>query len=487
MNKTRLSLTPSIFRAYDIRGNFPSEVNGETANLIGQAFGTWLARSRRETSDQSNPDKTKIIVGRDNRFSSDELSAKFIEGLAATGAEIIDIGLAVTPLVHFATIKYPVDAGVIVTASHNPKEFNGFRFDLKQAVPFYGEQIQTLRKIIEKADFEKGIGQVNYRDDVFNDYLADLKSRLKLPKGLKVVLDCANGAASKFAVKLFSQLGFSVTGLFCNLDGDFPHHQPDPEERINLKSLATKVIEEKADLGFGFDTDADRYGVVDEKGTPYENDKILILLARQILKKHPGSKIIFDIKSSYVLEQEIKKLGGQPVWLRTGHPYFRKYLKDNADVFLGGELSSHTFISDDYYGYDDGFYAAARVGQIVAESNKSLSSHFAGIPHTAHTEEIKIACVEGKKDEIVKLVGEELAAEGYVTNRLDGFRINFSQTAWVLIRASNTSPYISLRFETENKENLTRLVTLVKDKLSRFKELNLADLNQRLKEKAHNI
>ena len=276
-------------------------------------------------------------------------------------------------------------------------------------------------------------------------------------------------------------------GLFCNLDGDFPYHQPDPEERINLQTLRLKVVEEKADLGVGFDTDADRFGLVDEKGTPYENDKILILLARDVLKNRPGSKIIFDVKSSYVLEQEIRKLGGTPLYMRTGHPFFRKYMENNKDVFLGGELSSHPFIRDDYYGYDDGIYAAARVAQIISNSGNKMSEHFFGIPHTAHTEEIKISCSDEKKLDIVRAIGLRFFNEGYQIGDIDGYRINLDTNSWFLIRASNTSPYISLRFEAENKEGLLSAVSLVKERLSQFPELDLIGLGPKLSEKSHNI
>ena len=477
-----MTINPAIFRAYDIRGVFPKDIDGKVAELIGKAFGTWLVRNRSKR-DQN----LSVVVGRDNRFSSDELTAKLVEGLLSTGCDVIDIGLAITPLVHFATIKYDVIAGVMVTASHNPKEFNGFRFDLKNAEPFYGQQIQSLVQVIKEDDYEKGIGKISYKEDVFKDYSKDLTGRIKIDKPFKIVVDCGNGAASKFATDLFLGLGIEVVGLFCNLDGDFPYHQPDPEERINLQTLRLKVVEEKADLGVGFDTDADRFGLVDEKGTPYENDKILILLARDVLKNRPGSKIIFDVKSSYVLEQEIRKLGGTPLYMRTGHPFFRKYMENNKDVFLGGELSSHTFIRDDYYGYDDGIYAAARVAQIISNSGNKMSEHFFGIPHTAHTEEIKISCSDEKKLDIVRAIGLRFFNEGYQIGDIDGYRINLDTNSWFLIRASNTSPYISLRFEAENKEGLLSAVSLVKERLSQFPELDLIGLGPKLSEKSHNI
>lgn len=475
-----MKINPQIFRAYDIRGIVGEDLNGQLALHVGQAFGTWLKKNQ-------NLGKTTVVVGRDNRFSSDELSARFVGGLLSTGCDVWDVGLAVTPLIHFASIKYPVEAAVMITASHNPKEFNGFRFDLKGCLPFYNSQIQELKSLIETEDYAQGIGQVTYKDDLFNDYKMDLKSKLQFDGKLKIVLDCANGAASKFAVELFEGLGLEVLPLFCNLDGDFPYHQPDPEERVNLQTLRLRVVEEKADLGFGFDTDADRFGVVDEKGTPYENDKILILLARQILKKHPGTPVLYDIKCSYVLPQEVRKLGGDPQIMKTGHPYYRLYMLNHPEVFLGGELSSHTFIKDNYYGYDDGFYAALRVIQIVGESQQPLSQHFANVPHTAHTEEIKINCPDEEKLRVVNEVGSYFFKQGSSLSDVDGYRVSFSTTNWFLIRSSNTSPYISLRFEAESKDQLDKTVAVVKEKLASYPFLDLMALGPVLREKTHNV
>lgn len=475
-----MQIDPTIFRAYDVRGIVGKSIDENVAHFIGQGFAAWLNVNLKVK-------KPQVIVGRDNRYGSDKLSAKLIEGLLASGCQVTDIGLAVTPLVHFATINYSTNAGVMVTASHNPKEFNGFRFDLADAEPFYGSQIQDLKEIIQKEQFVTGIGQIVYKEDTFKDYLKDIESRISLKKTLKVVVDCGNGASSKFAVEFFSALGLNVEGLFCNLDGDFPYHRPDPEERVNLENLRQKVVDEKADVGFAFDTDADRFGVSDEKGKTYENDKIMILFARQILKNHPGSKVLCDIKSSYVLINEITKLGGEALMIKTGHPYFRSYLKDHDDVFLGGELSSHTFIKDNYYGYDDGLYAAARLVQILSESNLALSEMLADVPHTAHTEEIKIDCDDSEKLNIVNSLGNTLFKDGYSVSDVDGYRVNISPTAWFLIRASNTSPYISLRFEAENKVKLLELVALAKEKLSPYNELDLSALGDSLLAKAHNI
>lgn len=475
-----MQVDPTIFRAYDIRGIMGQNLDDKVSELVGRAFGSWLVVN-------SKTAKPRVVVGRDNRFGSDKMGVKLVEGLLACGCQVTDIGLAITPLVHFATINYSSDAGIMVTASHNPKEFNGFRFDLANAIPFYGPQITALKELIEAEKFVTGIGSVTYKEDTFKDYIIDIKSRIKIKKKLKVVIDCGNGASSKFATDLFTQLGLEVEGLFCNLDGDFPYHSPDPEMRINLEDLRHKVVAEKADVGFAFDTDADRFGVADENGNTYENDKIMILLARDVLKNHPGSKVLCDIKSSYVLINEIKKLGGEPLMIKTGHPYFRIYLKDHDDVFLGGELSSHTFIKDNYYGFDDGPYAAARISQILSQTSQTLSQLLADIPHTAHTEEIKINCSDQEKLDIVNSLGSKLFKQGYSISDVDGYRVNVSPTSWFLIRSSNTGPYISLRFEAENKEKLLSLVALAKNNLSVYNNLDLDALGDGILEKAHNV
>lgn len=458
-----MKIKKEIFRAYDIRGIYGSELTKEGSAAIGAAFGTVLRKR-----GLVNP---KVVVGRDNRFSSDELCVKLIDGLLSAGCFVTDIGLSVTPFIHFSTVKYDFDAGVMVTASHNPKEFNGFRFELKNCTPFYNDSIQNLRRIIENEDFISGIGKVDYREDVFDNYLEELKRRIKIGRKLKVVLDCANGSSSKFAPRLFESLGFEVVGVFCSLDGDFPYHQPDPEERINLQTLRLKVCEEKADVGFGFDTDADRFGVVDEKGTSYENDKVMVVLAGEILKNYPGYKVAFDVKSSYVLPEAVRKCGGIPIMLKTGHPYFRQAMIDDSRLILAGEVSSHTFIKDDYYGYDDGLYAAIRVAQTVSLSGQSLSQFFSDIPHTAHTEEIKLPCPDEKKFLIVEAVGNQLA-DSFEIARIDGFRITRSPTEWFLIRASNTGPYVSLRFEAENEGKLHGLIELVRNSLEKYTEVD---------------
>lgn len=473
-----MEINHEIFRAYDIRGIYGTQLSREAAVQIGAAFGTILRRK--------GFDNPKVVVGRDNRFSSDELSVKLIDGLLSAGCFVTDIGLSVTPFAHFSTINFDFDAGIIVTASHNPKEFNGFRFELRNCTPFYNDSIQELYRIIESENFISGIGSVSYRENVFDDYLSFIKSRITIHRKLRVVLDCANASASKFAPKIFEALGCEVVGLFCSLDGDYPYHQPDPEERLNLQALRLKVVEEKADLGFGFDADADRFGVVDEKGVSYENDKVLVVLARDILKRFPGRKVAFDVKSSYILPQEVVKAGGVPLMMKTGHPYFREAMISDDNLILAGEVSSHTFIKDGYFGYDDGLYAAVRVAQLVSLGERSFSEFFSDIPHTAHTEEIKLPCPDEKKFSVVEEIGSKLC-DNFETVKIDGFRINVSPTAWFLIRASNTGPYISLRLEAESEEHLHHLIDLVRENLEKYPEVDIRSLKEVFRDKKEHL
>ena len=457
-------MNPTIFRAYDIRGIYEKDFGNEDAKLLGQGFGTYA---------RANFGK-KIVIGHDNRFSSVPLNDNFVSGLLSCGCEVTDIGLSLTPIIHYSVIEFGFDAGVIVTASHNPKEFNGFRFDGPKAQSIYNDKIQKIKEIAESKNFKNGIGVIHYTD-MFPRYLKNITDRIHLARPLKVVIDCGNGTSSRFAPEVFEKLGCLVSPLQCNLDGDFPYGTPDPEEKLKLEDGAKLVIKEKADLGLGFDTDSDRFGVIDENGEIYENDKILILLAREILKKHPGSKVIYDVKSSYVLETEIKKMGGIPQMMQTGHPYFKIAMENNPAILLGGELSGHTFIKDNYYGFDDGIFATARILEILSNVNHPFSQFFVNIPKTSHTEELRAPCPDDKKFEIVENLKKDFRSN-WATIELDGVRVVFSETSWALIRASNTSPYLSLRFEAETESKLNEIIDIVESRLQKYPVVDISCL-----------
>lgn len=461
-------MNSNIFRAYDIRGIVDKDFTSDDAVLIGQAFGTYLLQNN----------SRNVVIGHDNRFSSDELNAHFIRGLIKTGVEVTDIGLALTPMLHFAVIKHGFDAGVIVTASHNPPEYNGFRFDGPDALPIFDRELQNIRKIMEDGKFASGEGEVRYWD-IFEDYLNEYRQRIHLQRPVKVVIDCGNATASKFAPRIFETIGCQIEDLYCELDADFPYHQPDPENKLNMRDLAKRVHAVGAELGIAFDTDADRVGFVDENGTIYENDKAMIILARDILERNPGAKIIYDVKCSYVLEEEIKKAGGKPKMIRTGHPYFKKRMYDNPEILLGGELSSHTFIKDNYYGYDDGPFAGARMVEILSRDDKPFSSYFDDIEHTAHTEEIKLPTPDDKKFEIMQKIPDDFEQWELIT--IDGVRVKFSPRQWALIRASNTTPALSLRFEAEDDTKLHEIIEIVKARLQKYPVVDVGPLSELLK------
>lgn len=458
-------MNPQIFRAYDIRGIYDKDLNNEDARILGQAFGTYI----------QNISGPKVVIGHDNRFSSVPLNDNFVEGLLLSGCDILDIGLSLTPIIHFSVITQNLNGGIMVTASHNPKEFNGFRFDAKKALPIYNDQIQEIRKIAESKSFINGKGIIHY-SDAFPAYLGNIISKINLKRKLRVVIDCGNGTSSRFAPELFEKLGCEVLPLQCNLDGDFPVHVPDPEEKINLADSAQLVLSQRADLGVGFDADGDRFGIIDENGQVYENDKILILLARQILAKKPRAKIIYDIKSSYLLENEIRRLGGDPQMMQTGHPYFKIAMEKDPNILLGGELSGHTFIKDGYFGSDDGLFAAARILEILSCVNHPFSEFFANIPKTSHTEELRAPCPDDKKFEIVESLKNDFRAN-WKTIELDGVRVVFSESSWALVRASNTSPYLSLRFEAENDAKLNEIIDIVESRLQKYPVVDISCLS----------
>lgn len=465
-------MNSNIFRAYDIRGIVDKDFNADDAALIGQAFGTYLAQN----------DSYNVVIGHDNRFTSDELNAHFIRGLISTGVNATDIGLALTPMVHFAVIKHSFDAGVIVTASHNPKEYNGLRFDGPGALPIFDRELQNIREIMEMGAFVQGQGQVRYWD-IFEDYLNEFRNRIHPQRPVKVLIDCGNATASMFAARIFETIGCKVEDLYCELDGDFPYHQPDPETKLNMQDLAEKIKASDAELGIAFDTDADRVGFVDENGAIYGNDKALIILARDVLSRNPGATIIYDVKSSYVLEEEIKKAGGVPKMIRTGHPYFKKLMHDQPEILLGGELSSHTFIKDNYYGYDDGPFAGTRMVEILSREEKPFSEYFANVEHTAHTEEIKLPTPDEKKFEVMQQISEDFAQWELIT--IDGVRVKFSPKEWALIRASNTTPALSLRFEAEDDTKLAGIIEIVESRLQKYPVVDTGSLRELLT--AHEI
>lgn len=440
------------FRVYDIRG--PVDADNLTVDLayaVGLAVGTEVQlQGQRE-----------IVVGRDGRLSGPEFSKALSAGLMASGMQVVFIGVVPTPVLYFATYHLSARSGVMVTASHNPGNHNGFKIVLAGKT-LTGEGVAALYERIGRRDFCWGQGSYETAD-ITDDYLRTITSRIQLDRALKVVLDCGNGVAGNLAPRLFRALGCEVIELFCEIDGRFPNHHPDPTVPENLHDLMAKVSETQADIGLAFDGDADRLGVVTNRGEIIWPDRQLMLFAIEVLSQHPGAEIIFDVKCSRNLPKIIEHYGGRPIMWRTGHSMIKaKLFLQNAP--LAGELSGHIFFKDEWFGFDDGLYVGARLLRILSRDTQSVSDVFGALPNSVNTPELKLPMAEEEK----ALFMDRLMAEGDFGEAkritLDGLRLEFTD-GFALIRPSNTSPYLTLRFEADNQKALERLQTLVRGQL----------------------
>lgn len=458
-----------IFRAYDIRGIYQEDLNETTAELIGKGYGTYLIRQNTPSNSPLERGRNlEVVVGRDNRTHGESLQSALIEGIRSTGINVTNVGLAISPLLYFSICQGDFDGGINVTASHNPKEFNGFKLQGKMAHSICGDKIQEILEIIKKEDFETGQGSLS-ENSFFEDYLKKIKSISSISGNPKVVIDAGNGVAGKFAPELFELLGCEVIPLFCELDGTFPNHEPDPEVEANLKDLKSKVLSEKADFGIAFDGDGDRTGVVDNEGNHYPADLLILLLARDILGRHPDTSVVYDLKATEVLKEEVIKYGGKPVMSPTGHSFVEELMTETG-ALLGGELSGHIFIAENYYGFDDAFLAAAKILEIITKSNKPLKEHFADLPKTYNTPEIKLGCAEEVKFAVVDKITKHFV-DKYECLTIDGVRIDFGNGAWGIVRASNTSPKLTLRFEAKSEEKLEEIKEEVLGYLRGYEEI----------------
>jgi len=458
----------ALFREYDIRGIVGQELTEDVAESIGRAFATLGSTKGMKT----------VSVGRDGRHSSPILRDRLVKGLTAGGLNVLDIGVCPTPLLYFSLFQLPVDGGVMITGSHNAAEYNGFKLCVgKEAL--HGEDIQHLRGVMEAGRFSTGAGTVSLRP-LIPEYLAYLKRSFASIEAdrLHVVIDCGNGAAALMAKEALEQLGCRVTGLYCDLDGNFPNHHPDPTVVENLHDLIAAVKRTGADVGIGYDGDADRIGAVDERGNILWGDRLMVLYSRAILAERPGSTIISEVKASQSLYDDIAKRGGKPVMWKTGHSLIKAKMKAEAAV-LAGEMSGHMFFADRYFGYDDAIYASCRLVEILAKAGQPLSSLIADLPVTAVTPEIRVDCPDAVKFDLVKQVQARLmayAASGRVPDdaslrirdvvTIDGIRVIF-EDGWGLIRASNTQPALVLRFEASTPERLAAIRRLIESELDR--------------------
>lgn len=434
----------SIFRQYDIRGIYNEDLTPRDGELMGRAFGTYIKR-RGETT---------AIVGRDNRKSSPELFHSVVQGLLDTGIDVKDIGVVVSPIFYYATHRYGIPSGIMITASHNPASYNGFKVQFGGRT-LYGEELQELKGMIQRDDFESGQGKLAVQSPVA-DYIGMIKEKIKLKgRPLKVVVDCGNGTASLFAPDLLRELGCEVIPLYCDSDPDFPNHFPDPVKPENLKELIAEVKVHGADLGVGFDGDGDRLGVVDDQGKIIWGDMLMILFWREILPKYPGTPAIVEVKCSETLVEEIKALGGEPIFYKTGHSLIKAKMKELNAVFTG-EMSGHMFFADEYYGFDDALYACGRLLRILSNSGKPLSQLLADVPKTFSTPEIRVACPEDKKAHYVEKAKSYFKALKKSMIEIDGVRVQL-EDGWGLVRASNTGPELIVRCESKTAQGLEEI------------------------------
>ncbi|MEO0131535.1 MAG: phosphomannomutase/phosphoglucomutase [candidate division WOR-3 bacterium] len=447
-------MNPEIFREYDIRGVAEKDLTDEVVKCIGQAYGTYV---------QDNGVK-EILVGRDVRLSSERIRNILVDALLSTGCDVTDLGLVPTPIFYFSAFAYDKNAGVMITGSHNPKEFNGFKLSLNKST-IYGGEIQKLRQIIEKRSFRTGKGQLRFINPI-PDYIKYITDRIKIKSGLKVAFDPGNGTAGVVIEELFSRL--KVEAVFMNLtpDGNFPAHLPDPTIPEYMKDLCALVRELDCDLGIGYDGDADRIGAVDEMGRIVWGDKLLAIFAQDIIKRYPKAKFVCEVKCSDGLVEFINKLGGELIMWKTGHSLIKAKMKETG-ALLAGEMSGHMFFADEYFGYDDAIYASVRLIKIIAESEESLSSLVAKIPYYYSTPEIRVPCPDELKFKIAEEIKKHFTRNHFKVLDIDGARVSFTD-GWGLLRASNTQPVLVLRFEARSKERLSEIQQMFYEQLVKF-------------------
>ncbi len=432
-----------IFKAYDIRGIVGKTFSAEIVEAIGQAIGSEaVARGQKE-----------ICIGRDGRLSGPELAAALARGIQKAGIDVIDLGMVATPMTYFAAYQLQTNSAVMVTGSHNPPDYNGLKMVLGGET-LAGEAIQKLRERLEKNDLAEGAG--GYRSyDIAPEYIARIVSDVKLAHPMKIVIDCGNGVAGAFAGKLYRAMGCSVEELFCEVDGHFPNHHPDPSQPKNLQDLIARLKTSDAEIGLAFDGDGDRLGVVTKDGTIIFPDRQLMLFADDVLSRNPGAEIIFDVKSTRKLFDWIRARGGRPLLWKTGHSFIKAKMKETG-ALLAGEMSGHVFFKERWYGFDDGLYAGARLLEYLSRQN-DIDATLHSLPDTVNTPELNIKLVEGEHyalmDRLQKTAHFPDAKE-VIT--IDGLRVEYTD-GFGLARASNTTPVIVLRFEADNEDALKRI------------------------------
>jgi phosphomannomutase/phosphoglucomutase len=448
-------MNPSIFREYDIRGLAEKDFDRDFAEILGKVHGTII----------NERGGRRVAVGRDCRSTSDPYAEAVIQGLLSAGLHVYDVGVCPTPLLYFSLFHLDLDGGVQVTASHNPSEYNGFKVCVGKET-LYGSQIQELRRKIEQRDFKERSGGRRESYAIIPPYQEHLLRDVPaLARPLRVVVDAGSGVGGPVAPPIFRRLKCTVWEIACIPDGNFPFHHPDPTVPENLEMLIEKVKEERADLGVAYDGDADRIGVVDERGNILWGDDLLILFARDVLERHPGATVISEVKCSQRLFDQIALRGGTPIMWKAGHSLLKAKMKETK-ALLAGEMSGHMFFADRYFGYDDAIYASLRLLEILARSGQPMSTLLADVPKAVSTPEIRVDCPDEKKFRIAA-EATEFFRKHYPVIDVDGVRIQFPE-GWGLIRASNTQPALVLRFEAKSAEKLEEYRKIVEGKLKEF-------------------
>ncbi len=439
-----------MFREYDIRGVVGRDLTDETVLGLGRSFGTYFSRHGAR----------RVSLGRDARESSPRFSLLIEKGLTETGCDVLDIGMVPTPVLYFALFTQGVDAGVMITGSHNPSDNNGFKVCLEKSTIF-GPQILEIRDIALERKFASGRGEV-VRRNVLHEYQQHIEAGIRMgPRRLRVLVDGGNGVGGFVGAPLYRDLGCEVTELFCEPDGSFPNHHPDPTVVENMRPAIDLLRQRGADLAIAFDGDGDRIGVVDEQGRIIWGDQLMVIFSRAILRERPGATFIAEVKCSQTLFDDIGRHGGKPIMWKVGHSLIKAKMKDSGAA-LAGEMSGHLFFADRYFGYDDAIYAGARMLEILSSTDGPLSNLLASLPKTVYTPEIRLDCPDEKKFEVVKALTEEFRRTNDVVD-IDGARILFEH-GWGLVRASNTQPVLVLRFEADTDEHLQAIRTVVEQR-----------------------
>ncbi len=450
MNK----INSQIFREYDIRGVADRDLTSATVLNIGKAYGTYLKRKVKKV----------VSVSRDCRVSSNRIYQAFVDGVTSTGLDIINIGLTTTPCLYFSIHFLQTDGGVMITGSHNPPDQNGLKLCIGTA-SLFGSEIQELRKLIDKQNFEKGNGKVTEKE-VLSSYENDIFKRFQFRKKLKIVVDCGNGMTGLVAPKLFERFGHHVVKLYTEPDGKFPNHPADPSEPENLHDLIKAIARKKAEVGVAFDGDGDRVGIVDHLGNIIPGDKLLVLFSRSLLKVEPKATIIADVKCSNLLFQDIEAHGGRAIMAKTGHSLIKAKMREE-NALLAGEMSGHMFFKHRWFGFDSGIYAACRTLEILDQTGKTIPELLSDLPKTFATSEIRVACSDDSKFEVIKRAVHFFKTNKYNVVDIDGARVEFPD-GWGLVRASNTQPVLVMRFEAQSEARLKEIRNLIESKVEEF-------------------